>query len=181
MEGEGLVSCITWMTSVSTLVDRGGEGSLIERTHFPDAFFVFNQERYTFHFANIRNSSAWGRNYKISPLVRSFDRGPLPPSVYLGWHWCHSHDTWYQTFPLHFCILQVIKNWMVGRPGNEARQWMLRWTNSLCLLPYTVMQVWLYILWWCDVFAYFVACQGTVLSMLPISISTVPQNMLSLP
>ena len=25
-----------------------------------------------------------------------------------------------QSFPLCFCILQAIKNWMVGRPGNEA-------------------------------------------------------------
>ena len=25
-----------------------------------------------------------------------------------------------QAFPFHFCILQVIKNWTVGRPGNEA-------------------------------------------------------------
>ena len=46
-----------------------------------DAFFVFNQERYAFHFANVRNSSAWGRNYKIRPLARSFDGGPLPSSV----------------------------------------------------------------------------------------------------
>ena len=48
--------------------------------HFARAFFVLNQELYTFHFANVRNSSAWGRNYKIS---RSFDGGPLPPSVYV--------------------------------------------------------------------------------------------------
>ena len=26
-----------------------------------------------------------------------------------------------QAFPLHFCTLQVIKNWMVGRPGKEAK------------------------------------------------------------
>ena len=25
-----------------------------------------------------------------------------------------------QSFPLCFCILQAIKNWMVGRPGKEA-------------------------------------------------------------
>ena len=50
----------------------------------------------------------------------SFDQWPLPPSVYLGRHWHHSCDKWYQAFPLHFCILQPIKNWMVGRPGNEA-------------------------------------------------------------
>ena len=27
-----------------------------------------------------------------------------------------------QAFPLRFCILEVIKNWMVERPGNEAKQ-----------------------------------------------------------
>ena len=27
-----------------------------------------------------------------------------------------------QAFPLRFCILQAIKNWMVERPGNEDRQ-----------------------------------------------------------
>ena len=46
---------------------------------------------------------------------------PSPPlSVYLGRHWHHSHDKIYQAFPLRFCILGVIKNWMVGRPGNKA-------------------------------------------------------------
>ena len=43
------------------------------------------------------------------------------PSVYLGRHWHHSHDKCSQAFSLCFCILQAIKNWMVGRPWNEAR------------------------------------------------------------
>ena len=61
---------------------QGGEGSPIERTHFVHTFFVLKQEWYVFHFANIRNSSAWGRNYKIRPAeARFFDRGPLPTSV----------------------------------------------------------------------------------------------------
>ena len=46
--------------------------------------------------------------------------GPPPHSVYLGRHWCHSHDKWYQPFPLHICILQAMRNWTVGRPGNEV-------------------------------------------------------------
>jgi len=33
-----------------------------------------------------------------------------------------------QAFPLCFCILQAIKNWMMGRPGNEA-------SNSTVQLP----------------------------------------------
>ena len=43
-----------------------------------------------------------------------------PPSVYWGRHWCHSHDKMNHAFPLCFCILQVIQNWTVGRPGNKS-------------------------------------------------------------
>ena len=32
----------------------------------------------------------------------------------------HSCDKMDQAFPVHFCILQVIESWTVGRPGNEA-------------------------------------------------------------
>ena len=39
------------------------EESLIERMHFTHAFFVLNQEQYTFRFMNVQNSSALGRNY----------------------------------------------------------------------------------------------------------------------
>ena len=35
--------------------------------------------------------------------------GTPPPSV-----------STYQAFPLHFCKLQAIKNWMVGRPGSKV-------------------------------------------------------------
>ena len=59
--GEAWYIFITWMTSVSTLVDREGEGSWM-RMHM---FFILKQEQYVFHFINVRNSSAWGRNYKI--------------------------------------------------------------------------------------------------------------------
>ena len=89
--------------------------------HFVHAFFVSNQEWYVFHFTNVLNSSTWGRNYKIRPQARSYNEGPLPSSVYLGRHWHHSCDKTYQAFPFRFCILQAIENWMVGRPGNEAR------------------------------------------------------------
>ena len=41
-------------------------------------------ERYIFRFTNVKNSSAWGKNYKIRPQACSFDRGPLPP---LCRHW----------------------------------------------------------------------------------------------
>ena len=100
---------------------RWTEGGRGHWSHFADAFFVFNQERYAFRFANVQKSSAWGRNYKIRPLACSFDGG----SLHLDRHWRHSRDKWYQAFPLRFCILQAIKNWTVGRPGNEAKLWSL--------------------------------------------------------
>ena len=71
-------------------------------------------------FHVLQNSSTWDRNYIIRPLAHSFDGGPLPPSVYLGKHWCISRDKISQAFLLHLCILQAIKNLTVGRPGNEA-------------------------------------------------------------
>ena len=108
-EGESLVSFITWMMSVATEVDREGEGSLIERTHFVHTFFVLNQEWYTFRFTNVRNSSALGRNCKIRSLPLSFDSGTLPLSLHLGRHWCHSCDKWYQVFPLHFAYCKRSK------------------------------------------------------------------------
>ena len=61
----------------------------------------------------------------------SFPSGtPLPPSVYLGRHWHHSHDKCSQAFPLHFCKLQAIRNWTVGRPGKEARDGTSKYSLS---------------------------------------------------
>ena len=65
---------------------------------------------------------------KIRLQAHSFDGGPLPPSVYLGRHWRHSCDKMDQAFPLCFCTLQAIKNWMVRRPGNEAMS-SVQWFN----------------------------------------------------
>ena len=36
-----------------------------------------------------------------------------------------------QAFPLRFCILQAIKNWMAGMPGNEGRHYSVDWTTGL--------------------------------------------------
>ena len=68
-----------------------------------------------------------GRNYKIRPQAHSFDRGPLPPPlcqlsipVYLVDTDVIQVIKWTRPSRLRFCILQVIKIWTVGRPGNEA-------------------------------------------------------------
>ena len=47
----------------------------------------------------------------------SFDQGPLLPSAYLGRQNVIHVIIWTGLPPL---FLQAIKNWMVGRPGNEA-------------------------------------------------------------
>ena len=63
------------------------------------------------------------QNGELVHKVRSFDWGPLPPSVYLGRRWRHSRDKKDQVFPLCFCILQAIKHWTVGRPENKSSRY----------------------------------------------------------
>ena len=58
---------------------------------------------------------------KLQDQASSSFFGPLPSSVYLYQQTkCHSHDKMDQAFHLRFCTLQAIKNWTVGRSGNEA-------------------------------------------------------------
>ena len=97
------------------------EGSLIERTHFVHAFFILNYEWYIFHFTNVQNFTTWGRNYKIRPQACFFNRGLRPPSIILGRHNILHVIKWTKPSSFVFCILQMIKNWTVGRPGNEAK------------------------------------------------------------
>ena len=114
-EGEGLVHFITWMTLCLPRWTEGGRG-----THFALAFFILNQERYIFHFVNVQNSSCWARNFKIRLQACFFNGGPLPHS-----------DKMDEAFPLHFRILQAIKNWMVensicctsGDSGDSTVTW----------------------------------------------------------
>ena len=69
----------------------------VPRLHFAHVFFVLNQEWWVFHFANVRNSSAWDINYKRRPQGCRLD---LPPP---------------------FLHTASVKNWMVGRPGIKTR------------------------------------------------------------
>ena len=75
---------------------------------------------------NIQNSSDWEINYKIKPQASFFNQGllhPSPPPL------STKVDTdvilVIKGRGLHFCKLQVIKNWTVGRPGNKT-------TSNLC-------------------------------------------------
>ena len=103
-----------WMTSVSTLVDRGREESV--------AFcaLILHSESRVVRFSLCEHS-------KLQRLGQKLCR-----------HWLHSRDKMDQAFrnyvdtdfihvikwtwpsPLRFCIPQAIKNWMVGRPRKEA-------------------------------------------------------------
>ena len=61
----------------------------------------------------------------------SFIWGPLSHSVYLSRCWHHSHDKCSQALFLRFCILQTIKNWMVGRVIDV---WIGKWLSSYIIL-----------------------------------------------
>ena len=82
--------------NVSAYLVRQREGPW-QKEHISHTFFVLNQELYIFCFANVHNSSAFGRNYKMR-LQAILSRDKMD----------------------HFCILQVIKHWTVGRPRNEV-------------------------------------------------------------
>ena len=64
---------------------------------------------------------------------------PSPPSVYLGRHWHHSCDKIYNIPACILAYLQVIENWTMGRPGNEAI--VLR-TNHLRLTMSLLPRLW---------------------------------------
>ena len=59
----------------------------------------------------------------------------------------HSHDKTDQAFSLYFCILQVPKNWMVGTPGNEAKDHIctLKWQH-IHTSPLSISLIWQLIL-----------------------------------
>ena len=57
---------------------------------------------------NIFNGSTFTK-----PVAGSSQATSQPPETDRG-------DKMDQAFPLCFCILQVIKNWTVGRPGSEV-------------------------------------------------------------
>ena len=53
------------------------------------------------------------------PVAGSSQAISQPPETDCG-------DKMDQAFPLYFCILQVIKNWTVRRPGNEVLVYLYR-------------------------------------------------------
>ena len=109
---------------MSTWIDKRGRG-LQQKYTFCTRFLCPIQQPAIFFFGllmfwtpNTRINTARKKSLKQS---LSFE-GPSPLSVYLGRHWCHACDKCSQVFCLHFCILQTIKNWTVGRPRNEVNK-----------------------------------------------------------
>ena len=109
-----------WSTlSHDTWVDRGGEGSSIERMSLRPYLVVSGSSAGVGNICEAQNVPLLVQ--KKNAYVRCIlSIGTPPSSVYLGRHWRHSCHTMDQAFPIHFCTLQAIKNWMVGKPGNEA-------------------------------------------------------------
>ena len=102
---------------LSTIVDQRGEGSLTQKKHFEHVCFCLQQ--LIFLLCQHSELQYLDRHYvtrKGFQLVLSVR--DTSPSVYLGCHWHHSHDKMDQAFPPPF--LHIVKNWMVGRPENEA-------------------------------------------------------------
>ena len=112
MEGEGLVTFITWMTSVSTYRQRG---EVVP--DWKDAFRarILHCEPRAVCFSLGESSKLQHLEQKAqekgSSLFFRLETPPPTSSVYLCRHWHHSHGKMDQA-PSMFCILQAIKNWM---------------------------------------------------------------------
>ena len=69
------------MTSVSSYVDRGGEGSLIERTSLRPYLVVFSPFAGVSNVCEAKKISLLVQNEERMHKMCSFDQRPLPPSV----------------------------------------------------------------------------------------------------
>ena len=99
-EGEDLGTSTMWMISIGRQ-SCGREGSQWPKARSRGLFWGGIHSSTTHVFANF--CSGWHETCSF---------GWVPLSLYLGRH--HSHDKCSQAFPLHFCILKAIENWMVG-------------------------------------------------------------------
>ena len=116
------------VNEVSVYLGRQRGGGIPHRKNaFCTHAFCFEPEAIRFSLHERSKLQRLGQKLRdktsSSHQARSFDGGILTPFclyTYIGKHWHHSRDKTYQAFPLRFCILQAIKNWTVGRPGNEA-------------------------------------------------------------
>ena len=74
----------------------------------------------------IAHSSFWTRRgmfFNSRTFKRMFFALQTSETPRLGLKLQKKASSLFQAIPLHFCILQATKNWTVGRPGNEAKEW----------------------------------------------------------
>ena len=100
------------------LVDRGGRsfGSKECILHTCSSFWTRSGTFFTLQTFKLQRL---GKKLQEKVSSSFFRSGPLSPSVYLGRHWHHSCDEMGLPPQSVFCILQMIKNWMVRRPGTR--------------------------------------------------------------
>ena len=111
------------VNDVSVYLGRQREegGGVLHRKNELEVFSCnFCPKSWSFEHSRSEKCTALSSKQRTHVRNAFFWSGTPPPSVYLGRHWHYSHDKMDQAFPLYFCILQLIKNWTVGRPGNEA-------------------------------------------------------------
>ena len=102
---EGRPGVIYHVNDVSVYLgrQRGGEGSPVKRMSYRPDLTVSAPKHWSFECSQSEKRTALlAQNKECVCEMRPFDQDPPPPSVYLGRHWCHSHDKWYQAFPLRF-------------------------------------------------------------------------------
>ena len=92
---------IKWMTPVSTLMDRGGEGVPNQNDIFHAC--VLSLKQGVVHFSLCKRETLVLRTETTRNVIKQ--SGSLLPSVYLGRYWRHSYDKMDRAFLIRFYIL----------------------------------------------------------------------------
>ena len=116
------------MNDVSVYLGRqGGPGPPLEELPFVHTFFCFEPEAVCFSLHEHSKLQHLGQKLQdkasSSPQARSFLRLVDTDVIHV--------IKYTKVFPFRFCILQVIINWTVGRPGNGASTSQHVCTNSI--------------------------------------------------
>ena len=117
--GEGLGERVTCITSGTC---RHGGGATVV-THKPciDQPQIYQIMSCIDIVFRMLQSQVFGQD--IRRRISKFFIRHRPPRV-------HACDSFSQAFPLHYCILQAIKNWWWEQPGNKDSFHVLYWTRA---------------------------------------------------
>ena len=116
---------------------EGGGEVTNQKNAFRAWVFCFEPGAVSFSLCERLKLQHLGQKLQNKASSLFFDQGPLLPTVYLGrQNVIHMIK---MGLPLHFCILQAIKNWTVGRPWNKASGYytiLYRQLSALgCFMP----------------------------------------------